>query len=132
LKYAPFIGIAAALLLILFCFIPWAYYPDIRENFNGFYSYQNNYGKPGKTFIFLCVLSIVFSLVRRLWAKRVNQFLSVLIFAYALKTYILFSSSYNTYSPDIKPGLYGIVFFSFIILASSLFSKSPLKTEEEA
>jgi hypothetical protein len=130
LKYAPFTGIAAALLLILFCFIPWAYYPDIRENFNGFYSFQNNYGKPGKTFIVLCVLSISFSLVHKLWAKRVNQFLGVLIFAYALKTYILFSSSYNTFSPEIKPGLYGILFFSIIILISSLFSKVSLKPEE--
>ena len=129
MKYAAFTGITAALLLILFCFIPWAYYPDIRENFNGFYSYQNNYGKPGKTFILLSTLTIVFSMIPKLWAKRVNQFLGVLIFAYSLKTYILFSSSYNTYNPEIKPGLYGIVFFSIIILISSLLSKVSYKSE---
>ena len=64
-----YIGIVAALLLIIFCFIPWAYYPDLQENFTGFYSSQNNYGKPGKAFIFLSVLSIVFFLIPKVWAK---------------------------------------------------------------
>jgi glycerol uptake facilitator-like aquaporin len=127
LKYAAYIGVAAALLLILFCFLPWAYYPDLQENFTGFYSRQNNYGKPGKTFIFLSVISIILFLIPKLWAKRLNQFICVLIFAYGLKTFILFSSSYNTYSPEVKPGLIGILLFSIVILISSLFSKGELK-----
>jgi NADH:ubiquinone oxidoreductase subunit 2 (subunit N) len=123
LKYAAYIGIIAALLLILFCFIPWAYYPDIQQNFTGFYSKQNTYGKPGKTLIFLSAISILLFLLPKLWAKRINQFICILIFAYALKTFILFSASYNTYTPEIKPGLIGILLFSLVILVSSLLSK---------
>ena len=130
MRYAVLTGITAALLLILFCFIPWAYYPDIRENFNGFYSKQNNYGKPGIAFIFLSLIAILLFLIPKLWAKRVNQFVGVVIFAYALKTFTLFSSSYHSYNPEIKPGLIGMLFFSIIILACSLLSKADVKEKQ--
>ncbi len=53
MKYAPYTGMAAALLLILCCFFPLAYFPDLQENFTGFYSRQNAYGKPGIALMFL-------------------------------------------------------------------------------
>jgi hypothetical protein len=129
LKSATYFGIAAALLLIIFCFIPWAYYPDLQQNFTGFYSMGNNYGKPGKAFIFLALLSIIFFLIRALWAKRANQFTAVLIFSYALKTYLLFAACYIGICPRVKIGLYGILVFSVIILICSLLSRAPIKAE---
>ena len=131
MKYAHYTGIVAALLLILFCFFPWAFYPDLQENFTGFYSKQNNYGKPGIAFIFLSLIAIVFFLIPKLWAKRVNQFISVLIFAYALKTYILFTASYRGIHPEIKPGLIGMLAFAFIILISSLLSRAVVEAESQ-
>jgi len=127
LKYASYFGIAAALLLIVFCFIPWAYYPDLQQNFDGFYSQQNIYGKPGKTFIFLSVISILFFLIPGLWAKRANQFIAVLIFAYGLKNYFIYAACYRGTCPQIKPGLIGMILFSSVILISSLLSKGKEK-----
>jgi hypothetical protein len=126
LKYAPYTGLAAALLLVLCCFLPWAYYPDLHENFSGFYSRQNQYGKPGKPFIFLSIISIVFFLVPKLWARRANQFVCVLIFAYALKNYFVFAACYGGFCPEIKLGLVGMLVFSLIILISSLLSGAKL------
>jgi hypothetical protein len=127
LKYASHIGIAAALLLILCCFIPWAYYPDLQQNFTGFYSMQNQYGKPGKTFIFLSIISIALFLISKLWAKRWNQFVSVLIFAYALKCFIIFAACYLGICPEIRSGLIGMLGFSVIVLICSLLSKADVK-----
>ena len=129
MKFAPYFGIAAALLLIIFCFIPWSYYPDLQQHFTGFYSKGNNYGKPGKTFICLSVISIAFFLIPKLWAKRANQFMAVLNFAYAMKTYILFASCYQGICPQVEIGLIGVLAFALIILISSLLSKAPLKAE---
>ncbi|HZZ76159.1 MAG TPA: hypothetical protein VFE04_09540 [Puia sp.] len=129
MKLAPYFGIGAALLLVLFCFIPWAYYPDIQQNFTGFYSKGNNYGKPGKTLIFLSLLSIAFFFIPTLWAKRANQFTSVLIFSYALKSYLLFSACYLGICPQTKIGLYGMLICSIFILICSLFSRAPIKRE---
>jgi hypothetical protein len=127
LKYATHTGIAAALFLIVCCFIPWAYYPDLQEIFTGFYSKQNNYGKPGIAFIFLSVISIVLFLIPKLWAKRTNQFFGVLIFAYALKNFILFAGSYAGIHPVIKPGLICIIVLAGIVLVCSLLSKAEIK-----
>ena len=129
MKYAPIAGIMAALLLILFCFIPWAFYPDLQQNFNGFYSKQNNYGKPGMTFIFLSAIAIVLFGIPKIWSRRVNQFIAVLIFAYSLKTYFLFAACYQGICPEIKLGLIGVPVFSFIILISSLLSKAKIKAD---
>jgi hypothetical protein len=126
---ATYFGIAAALFLIICCFIPWAYYPDLQQNFTGFYSKGNNYGKPAKAFIFLSIISICFFLIPALWAKRANQFTAVMIFSYALKTYLLFAACYLGICPQIKIGLYGIVAFPLIILVCSLLSKAPIKGE---
>lgn len=131
MKYAHYVGIAAALFLILTCFIPWAYYPDIQESFTGFYSKQNNYGKPGKTFVFLSLISIVFFLIPKIGAKWANQVLGVIIFAYALKTYILFSSCYNTICPQVKPGLIGMMGFSTVILICTLLSKAGINVKTQ-
>ncbi|MEJ0080736.1 MAG: hypothetical protein WDM78_07230, partial [Puia sp.] len=129
LKSAIYFGIAAAILLILCCFIPWAYYPDIQQNFTGFYSKGNNYGKPGKVFIFLSLISIAFFLIPTLWAKRANQFTAVLIFSYALKTYLLFAACYQGICPQLRIGLYSMLAFSLIVLICSLLSRAPLKAE---
>jgi len=129
LKLAIHFGIAAALLLIICCFFPWAYYPDIQQNFTGFYSKGNNYGRPGKAFILLSVISIAFFLIPTLWAKRADQFMAVLIFSYALKTYLLFAACYLGICPQVKIGLYGMVVFSLIVLICSLLSRAPLKAE---
>jgi hypothetical protein len=130
LKLATYFGIVAALLLIACCFIPWAYYPDLQQNFTGFYSKGNHYGKPGKVFIFLSVVSLAFFLIPTLWAKRANQFIAVLLFSYALKTYLLFAACYMGTCPEIKTGLYGILFFPLVVLICSLLSRAPLKAEE--
>ena len=123
MKYAAFIGIVAAFLLIVFCFMPWAYYPDLQENFTGFYSRQNHYGKPGKAFIFLAAISIVLFLIPRIWAKWANQVTGVVIFAYALKTYVLFSSCYHTICPQVKFALPAVLGSAAVLLVCSLLSK---------
>ena len=123
MKYAAFTGIVAALLLILFCFMPWAFYPDLQENFTGFYSSHNHYGKPGKVFIFLTVLSIILFLIPKVWAKWTNQVTGVILFAYSLKTYILFSSCYHGICPQVKFALPAVLGSALAILVSTLLSK---------
>lgn len=124
MKYASLTGIAAALLLIFFCFLPWAFYPDLQENFSGFYSSHNHYGKPGKAFCFLAVLSIVLFLIPKVWARWVNQVTGVILFAYAIKTYVLFSSCYDTICPEVKFALPAALASALVILICSLLSKA--------
>jgi hypothetical protein len=106
LKYSQAFGIAAAIVLVVSCFMSWTWYPDIQKYFTGFFSENNAYGKPGKVFIFFAVVATVFYLIPRLWAKRWNLFVNALLLAYAIKTFILFSGCYSGNCPVKQFGLW--------------------------
>jgi len=132
MKYTKWIGIAASVVLIFICFLPWTYHADIHKTFTGFFSEKNMYGRPGKYFVFFGLLSLLFFLVERVWAKRAQLFLSGIIVAYAIKTYILFTSCYNAYCPDKKPAIYVLLICSVVILVVSIASSSPSEGGEVA
>ena len=120
-KYLHWIGIAACVTLIVSCFLPWVYYADIKQTFNGFYSYDNHYGKPGIFLSLFAALILVFMLLPKVWSKRANLFIAALTVAYAIKTFILFSSCYNNYCPQKLFSLYLLVACSVVLLTASVF-----------
>ena len=129
MKYSKWIGLVACIILIIACFMPWAYYPDINKSFTGFFSQDNSYGKPGKFLVFFAMASIVLIWLPRVWAKRSHLFLAALFTGYAIKSYILFSSCYNAYCPEKKMGIFIMLASSIILLVAAAFPD--LKLEEE-
>lgn len=121
IKYLHWLGIAACITLIISCFLPWVYYADINQAFTGFYSYRNEYGKPGKFLLFFGLLTLIFMLLPKIWAKRANLFICALTLAYAVKTFILFGSCYNNYCPQKLFSLYLMVASTCVMLTSSMF-----------
>lgn len=121
LKILHWAGVAACVLLIISCFIPWAYYADIQQTFNGFYSYKNEYGRPGKFLVFIGVVTLVFMLLPKVWGKRINLFLTALGVGYTIKTYVLFTSCYNAYCPEKRLGIFLMLISSVIMLAAAIF-----------
>ncbi|MDQ6888926.1 MAG: hypothetical protein M3Z56_01405 [Bacteroidota bacterium] len=121
MKYYKLIGFTGCALLILSCFLPWTYYADIHKTFNGFFSEANNYGKPGKFFIFFAVLSAFLIYSDKVWAKRTHIFLSALAIGYLIKTYILFTSCYNAYCPEKRAGLYLLIASCLLLMIVSVF-----------
>jgi hypothetical protein len=127
MKYSQSIGIAAALLLIAACFMPWAYYPDLQKEFTGFFSEQNAYGRPGKLLVALSILAIVFFLIPRIWAKRSNIFLGAVILAFSIKSYILFTACYKGTCPDKKLGIFLVVIAPVIMIAAAILPNMSVK-----
>ena len=86
------VGLAACVLLVVSCFLPWAYYADVhipteaQKAFTGFVTYQNQYGRPGKLLTLIAVVSFAFMLLPKIWAKRANLFIAALGVGYAIKT----------------------------------------------
>ncbi len=125
-------GLAACVLLVVACFMPWAYYADIRETFTGFYSYKNEYGRPGKFLSFAAALAFLLMYLPKVWAKRVNLFLCAIALGYAIKTYILFTSCYNAYCPDKKAGIYLMLICSVVMLAAAIFPDLKMRSKPKA
>jgi hypothetical protein len=116
MKYSQYIGVAAAIILVGACFLPWAFYPDLNKDFTGFFSEQNNYGRPGKLFSILAVIATTLFLIPKIWAKRWNLLIGAITVAYAIKSFVLFSSCYNTICPEKKIGIWIMLLASFVLL----------------
>lgn len=106
MSFSQKIGIGSCVLILVSLFLNWAWYPDIEKYFTAFYSESNYYGKPGKLLAFFAVSGIVFYLLNKVWSHRLNLIFGALGLAYAIKTYLLFTSGYDGYTPVAQPGLY--------------------------
>lgn len=131
MRYSQWIGILAALALIVACFLPWTFHPDLNKTFTGFYSENNVYGKPGKVFIFLAVVAIILYLIPKIWAKRWNLLSGALVVAFAIKTFITFSGCYRGICPVKQPGIWIMLAASVVMLIMILVPDMPVPKEEK-
>lgn|GEM_PF-591140 len=119
------IGIGACLLMLISCFLPWIYFPAINETFTGFhvtrFSTGNYYGKAGWTISALTIVNFILMLIPKVWAKRLNIFLSALLFAFILRTWVIFTGALFEGEIEKKAGIYLIVICSITMLIASVF-----------
>lgn len=120
MKFYKMWATLACILLIVSCFLPWTYYPDIHKTFNGFFSQDNLYGRPGKVFIFFASISLIFVFIDRIWAKRFNVLFAALNLAYFIKTYILFTNCYSGICPEKLYGIYLLLAGTLLLMVTSL------------
>ena len=130
MKYSNLLGLFFAILLVVSCFLPWAFYPDLREYFTGFFSEQNIYGHPAKPLIFLAVVMSLFFIIPRVWAKRANIFIGILLIAFGLKSFILFSACYHGICPEKKYGIFLMVVSCFGMVCCALMPDGKVKDEQ--
>ena len=120
MKYSQWIGIVAAIALVISCFMSWTWYPDLGKAFTGFFSEDNNYGKPGKVFVVLAIVGVAFFLIPRIWAKRWNLLVGALTVAFAIKSFIVFSGCYRGICPTKLAGLWIMLGSSILMLVMTL------------
>lgn len=131
MKYYKIIGLFACALLVVSCFLPWTYYADLNKSFTGFYTEQNLYGKPGVVFVFVAVVSAIFILLDKIWAKRAILFFSALNIAYLIATYSRFTTCYPGNCPETQYGMYLLIASCVLLLIVCLFPAMKLPKIEE-
>lgn len=129
MKYSQWIGIAAAVILVIAGFLPWTYYPDLNKNFTGFFTERNMYGKPGSVFVVTSIIAIVFYAIQRIWAKRWNMFICAFALAYAIKSFIMYSGCYRGICPDKLAGLWIMLLAAIVMMVMALFPDMKLKED---
>jgi hypothetical protein len=120
MKYSQLVGILAAIILSLSGFMNWTWYPDLQKYFTGFVSENNMYGKPGKVFLILAAIAIVFFIIPKIWAKRWNLFVCAFTLAFAIKSFILFSGCYRGVCPERQPGLWIMISAAALMMLAAL------------
>jgi hypothetical protein len=131
MKYSQILGVIAAIILMLSGLMNWTWYPDLKEYFTGFYSYNNQYGRPGRVFIVLGILAIVLFLLPKIWAKRWNVFLCAIILAYAVKTFIAFSTCYKGICPEKQAGIWVMLASAGVVMVAALLPDLKVKSTNE-
>lgn len=127
MKHSKWIALLIYLFVVVVCFLPWTYHADLGKYFTGFFSEKEVYGKPGKFLIIFSSISIVTNFIPKVWARFTQIFFAGLIMAYALKSYHLYTSSYNFHMPEKQPGIYLLVILSILGFAVSLFPDIKIK-----
>jgi hypothetical protein len=124
------IGLLAALALIVACFMPWVFIESKNITIAGIESNGTSFGKPGYFHFVLAAFFIVFHFTPRIWAKRLNLLVSVLNIGWAVRNYFLISACAGGECPEKKIGLYVVLGSSFLILLAALLPqmKLPEKT----
>jgi hypothetical protein len=131
MKYSRFIGIAACILLVGACFLPWTYYPDLGKSFTGFFSEKNQYGRPGVFFTILSALSAVLFLIPKVWSNRVNWIVSAIAVAYFVKSYMTYTACYSGICPEKKLGIFIVMFAVLMMMLMSLLPDIKLNSTVE-
>lgn len=132
------IGIASCILLIVACFMPWTHYandPVIKDEaqrtFTGFYTYDNYYGKPGKFLSLIAIISLILKLLPKVWAKRVDIFLTAIAVAYAIRIYVEYTGSYMGIVPEKKLGIYLMIASIITMFLASLMPDMKLLEKKD-
>lgn len=132
-KVLHYTAIISCIALIATCFIPWVHYNNIDVTFNGYnvkqFATGVNYGRAGIIITILVSISLLFTLMQSVVAKRVNMFLCALLVAYTLRTYVIFTGSLFDGEVTKLAGIYLIVILSFVLVFCSVFPS--LKSEEK-
>jgi hypothetical protein len=117
MKNSQTFGVIACLALIISCFLPWIFVEELNTSFsgiNGWYKKEFSFGIQIKPHSFFCILSIILFCVNKIWCKRANMFVAFINLCWAIKNYIIFSMCRPS-CPQVKIGLYLLVFFAFAI-----------------
>jgi hypothetical protein len=125
------IGLLAAVVLVVACFFPWVFIESKNITISGINAGGTSFGRPGYFHLVLATLYTVFHLTPRIWAKRSNLLITALNVAWAARNYFLISACSGGECPEKRAGLYLILIASFLMLVAALFPKMNIRASEE-
>ncbi len=131
MRYAKWIGLAAAILLIGSCFIPWVVIESRHITISGIDAAGTNYGKPGYFHLIMIVFFVVFSFIPRVWSKRGNLLVVAMNFAWAVRNFFELPACEAGDCPVKKIGIYLMMLASVVMLIAALFPDIKLPEQKE-
>lgn len=130
MRLIKWIGFAAAVTLILSCFITWAALPARNISISGVDATGTSFGKPGYFHLLLGGLFLIFHFIPRIWAKRTNLAVTAINLAWAARNYFLITACRAGECPEKHTGIYLVVICSVILLVAALFPDMKLPEQE--
>ena len=126
------IGVMAAILLIVSCFTPWVIIESKAITVSGIDATGTNYGKPGYFHFIFSFFFLLFTFIQKVWAKRFNLLVVAVNVAWAAKNYFLLTACAGGECPVSQIGLWLMLFASGVMLISSFFPDIEIKQEQKS
>jgi hypothetical protein len=126
---SKWVSLAAFMVLVASCFMTWTHHADIGMDFTAFFSQKNMYGKPGKFLLFMALISTICSFLSLLWLKRLALFCTAMNLAYAVKSFILFSSCYGGYCPEKRIGIWLMMLSVIFLFLAAIFPQGKVNAQ---
>jgi hypothetical protein len=121
MKYSTHIGILFCLILVVTAFFPWIHIESLQIYVSGVGAdIKTVFGKPALMNFYLIPLLVLFFLIPKIWAKKINPFIGAINFAWALRNLLLLSSCRNGECPVKQIFLYIYFISASIILIMTL------------
>ena len=125
MRYSTGLGIAAVLLLVIACFMPWVLIPSKQLVISGLDASGTRYGKPGYLHLLLGFFYLIFTLIPAVWAKRFNLLVVAFNLAWTLRNFLILSLCRGGECPERQAGLYLVAMAGVLMLVAALFPKKP-------
>jgi hypothetical protein len=130
MRRMKWIGVAAAVLLIISCFTPWVIIDSKNITVSGIKTTGTDFGKPGYFHFITSFFFLLFSFIHTVWAKRWNLAVAGLNIAWAVRNYFIISACHGGDCPVKQSGLYIILLASAVMMLAALFPDIKLTGQE--
>lgn len=120
MRNMKWIGLAAAVLLVVSCFSPWIYVAALDFTGTGLDAGKVFHG-PGYFHFVFVFFFLVFTFIPRIWAKQWNLLVTAVNLGWAIRNFFKLSMCDGGECPVRKWGLYLMLIASIVMLVSALF-----------
>ena len=125
------VGVVAAILLVVSCFTPWVIIESKNIVVSGIDATGTNYGKPGYFHFIMAFFFLLFSFIKKIWAKRLNLIVAGLNLAWAVRNYFVVTACSGGVCPSNQSALWVMLLSSILLLVCSFFPDVELKQDKE-
>lgn len=119
------IGLAAAATIIVSAFLPWLTVESKQLVFTGVHTAGSSFGEPGKLNILVAVIAGVLFGFKKVWAQRLNVFITAFLIAWTFRNMILFARCEMGECPHKEIGLYLSLIGALVAFFSVVIRKKP-------
>jgi hypothetical protein len=127
MRWMKWIGLAAAILLIIACCMTWVTIPSKNITVSGIDATGTNFGKPGFFHFITAFFFLLFTFIPRIWAKRANLAVTAVNIAWAVRNYFIITICRGGECPEKHVAIYLVVLASLLMLVTALLPDLKLK-----
>lgn len=130
MRFLKWMGVLAAIVLIITCFMTWVVVHSRNIVVTGIDTTGTNFGKPAY-FHFICIfIFLLFTFTGKLWSARANLIVGALNLAWAIRNFFIITMCRSGECPEKKIAIYLVVFTSVVIMVAALFPDIRLNSRD--